>query len=634
MKKFGIRRRAAFGVFSAAIAGIGIVHPAFGITDTWVGSIADTAGPFTSTVAGLATPINLYKWDTSTANWNNGGSNLFTVVTGTPNVGDDVVFTDNFTGGTDLELSGNLNPTSITFSHIPGNTPTTYTIYRSADYQNATGTNASLSSPVGSSATGTTLTLGPGFLGRVILRPRTGGANSGGATVIDSGTLEIHDGGALPGLSTQNNGPVTLGGGTLSINIDTGGNTAPASSQLVGVMTVNGRTPSTLELSRSTAGSITSSRVYNGTITVATGSQLNLISDFGVRYDLGATLAASTGTIHLNDAPSFQTVVDLTAGGTSAGSATTTFDLGTGTSILTNNYGNGKSIDIGALTGGANTSLKGSINSVTAGNVQTYSIGAANLNATFNGTITDGTGGTPISVAVTKAGTGIERLNGANTYTGVTTVKAGVLLVNTAAASNILNGTAGANVQGGDLAFDYTGGSSPATAIRGILLGELASSFATGKLASSTAAADATHLTTLGYADGADVGLSVGSSSAVVVKYTYVGDSSLDGKFDLGNDFPLFLEGYLNPAALTDSNLWALGDYNYDGVVNHTDFGLFVDGFKGQGGSLGELDGVIAASPLLSNAQKASLLSVVPEPTTLGATAVAGLAMLSRRRRK
>jgi hypothetical protein len=118
------------------------------------------------------------------------------------------------------------------------------------------------------------------------------------------------------------------------------------------------------------------------------------------------------------------------------------------------------------------------------------------------------------------------------------------------------------------------------------------------------------------------------------VKYTYVGDGSLDGKVDLGNDFSLFLEGYLKPSLLTDSNSWALGDYNYDGVVNNTDFGLFIDGFKGQGGSLGDLAGVIESSALLSTAQKAQLLSVVPEPTMLGATALAGLAMVIRRRRK
>ncbi len=54
------------------------------------------------------------------------------------------------------------------------------------------------------------------------------------------------------------------------------------------------------------------------------------------------------------------------------------------------------------------------------------------------------------------------------------------------------------------------------------------------------------------------------------MKYTYVGDSSLDGKVDLGNDFNLFtLIGYLTPNSNTRGNF---GDYNYDGVVNNDDF--------------------------------------------------------------
>ncbi len=152
---------------------------------------------------------------------------------------------------------------------------------------------------------------------------------------------------------------------------------------------------------------------------------------------------------------------------------------------------------------------------------------------------------------------------------------------------------------------------------------------------SSTAAASAANLgkTALGVAESADVGLtSVDGVSitgnAVVVKYTYIGDSSLDGKVDLGNDFNLFLIGYLTP----NSNTWELGDYNYDGVVNNDDFALFVDSIKTQGVPLGQLDDVIAASPLLSAAQKLSLLSAVPEPTTCSMLVVAGMAVLARRR--
>jgi fibronectin-binding autotransporter adhesin len=159
----------------------------------------------------------------------------------------------------------------------------------------------------------------------------------------------------------------------------------------------------------------------------------------------------------------------------------------------------------------------------------------------------------------------------------------------------------------------------------------------TGNGITSTAAANsAGHA--LGYGSSADVGVTsldgnTVSPGSTVVKYTYFGDSSLDGKVDLGNDFNLFLQGFLSPNLVTSTNAWELGDYNYDGVVNGADFQLFVDGFKTQGGQLGALDSAIGSSALLSNDQKASLLSVVPEPASIGLISIAACVFATRRRR-
>src|SRR6201999_885085 len=82
-------------------------------------------------------------------------------------------------------------------------------------------------------------------------------------------------------------------------------------------------------------------------------------------------------------------------------------------------------------------------------------------------------------------------------------------------------------------------------------------------IASSVGHADASHSTALGYIDNADFayasidGEPVGDHS-IVVKFTSYGDSSLDGKVDLGNDFNLFLQGYIG-----HGSGWELGDYNY-----------------------------------------------------------------------
>src|SRR5579862_9402166 len=81
-------------------------------TDTWTGT-TPASNPTVSYIAGSA------FWNTSTTNWSNGGTNLYTV-------GDNVVFTDNFGGLTNLVLSGNMNPASMEFTHVTGSTPVNY----------------------------------------------------------------------------------------------------------------------------------------------------------------------------------------------------------------------------------------------------------------------------------------------------------------------------------------------------------------------------------------------------------------------------------------------------------------------------------------------------------------------------
>jgi fibronectin-binding autotransporter adhesin len=160
-----------------------------------------------------------------------------------------------------------------------------------------------------------------------------------------------------------------------------------------------------------------------------------------------------------------------------------------------------------------------------------------------------------------------------------------------------------------------------------------------GGINSSAAAADPNHSIAVGYGSPADLGITtLGtmpiSNSSTIVKETYYGDGSLDGKVDLGNDFNLFLQGYLSSAPLPISELWELGDYNYDGFVTNADFQLFIDGYKTQGGSLGALNGVIEGSPFLSTVQKESLVSLVPEPGSLGLLTAASCAFMTRRRRR
>jgi fibronectin-binding autotransporter adhesin len=154
-------------------------------------------------------------------------------------------------------------------------------------------------------------------------------------------------------------------------------------------------------------------------------------------------------------------------------------------------------------------------------------------------------------------------------------------------------------------------------------------------LASSNAHNDTSFTTALGYSDAGDLGVTTFDSqpvpsTAVLVKYTYYGDSNLDGKVD-GADFQMFLNGFAGVSASS----WSSGDYTYDGKVDiGNDFYLFLISYLNQGGSLGALAPLVAGDQQLSAIQQQQLLSVVPEPASTGVLAATLIIPLARRRRR
>jgi hypothetical protein len=113
-----------------------------------------------------------------------------------------------------------------------------------------------------------------------------------------------------------------------------------------------------------------------------------------------------------------------------------------------------------------------------------------------------------------------------------------------------------------------------------------------GGITSSAAAADSTHLTALGVIQNSTTGSSSGPvlystfdtstslNTDVLVKYTYYGDATLNGKVD-GTDYARIDNGYLGK--LTG---WYNGDFNYDGIINGSDYTLIDNAFNTQGASL------------------------------------------------
>jgi hypothetical protein len=150
-------------------------------------------------------------------------------------------------------------------------------------------------------------------------------------------------------------------------------------------------------------------------------------------------------------------------------------------------------------------------------------------------------------------------------------------------------------------------------------------------ITSSSAAANATHLTTLGVMQNNASGTALYTSSHpfdtitpgagdVLVKYTYYGDTNLDGQVNSA-DYARIDAGYLSGA-----HGWFNGDFNYDGVVNGSDYTLIDNAFNKQG--------AVISSEIAATTLEISPLVSVPEPS--GAVLLAaGLGMcLSRRNRK
>jgi fibronectin-binding autotransporter adhesin len=318
----------------------------------------------------------------------------------------------------------------------------------------------------------------------------------------------------------------------------------------------------------------------------------------------------------------------------------------------------------GNASGGTATIVLGAANG---GVATTLSIGADNTNTVFSGNISDVSANNSSAVgSIIKAGTAMLTLSGSDTYTGATNVSSGTLALGSAKAlpsnTNLSIGSAATvtalSISGGPYALklntlsnqgliDLTtnamiihSGTTIASAynlVAGTYNGG-AWSGTTG-ITSSVAAANSTHLTTIGAIindSNANTGNSSGTAlytsldgastvdGDILFKYTYYGDANLSGAVD-GSDYSLIDYGYLNH--LTG---WYNGDFNYDGAVDGSDYTLIDNAFNSQGTALAS---ELASPDAIATAQMAGSASAVPEPATLGLLAFGAAGLLCRKRR-
>jgi autotransporter-associated beta strand protein len=213
---------------------------------------------------------------------------------------------------------------------------------------------------------------------------------------------------------------------------------------------------------------------------------------------------------------------------------------------------------------------------------------------------------------LTKQGAGTLALSGVNTYAGTTTVQAGRLVLALPAQGPVFAG-AGADIQGGRLILDYTGGASPAPAVLLALDAgfDQTPKFSSGPLRTTNPPSINRGL---GWIDDT-------ANSQVIVGYTYYGDLNLDGQVDVAD------LGTLATNWQSSGN-WGQGDFTYDGVINVADLGeLATNWQQGVGNPLGPtLDSALASLGLARTA--------VPEPASIAAAVLVTLAAASSRSRR
>jgi autotransporter-associated beta strand protein len=284
-----------------------------------------------------------------------------------------------------------------------------------------------------------------------------------------------------------------------------------------------------------------------------------------------------------------------------------------------------------------------------------------NDNATFSiaiGRNLDCSGGISStgSQGITKTGAGTLTLSGTDIFNGSTNVMAGTLVLASSAslpAGTQLSIADGAEVtvfnagapnsnlvlQAGSITADGTGRldlnnnalilhASTLAAVNALLQsGFAAGTWSGAGIDSSSAAGNA--VTALGVLlNNNGIGETLVNSfegqptvlNDVLVKYTYYGDTNLDGTVD-GSDYSRIDNGYL-----TNATGWFNGDFNYDGVINGSDYTLIDNAYNTQGAAYtADVNSTAEVAPQIWDA------STVPEPAMM--TGFALLLGIPRRRR-
>jgi autotransporter-associated beta strand protein len=615
-------------------------------------------------------------WDTAVNNnWNNGTSGSSTFFLG----GDVVTFNDANNGHYAVTVNSTVSPASVVVNNSAGN----YTF-------SGTGGIGGTGSLTKSGSSALTLSTVDTYTGGTILNAGTLIVSNTSGSATGTGSVTLNGGILASGATGSISGNVLAGTGSHTI--------APGGVGTVGSLTIGGLTSTnltTLDFDLGTgAGEITNGdlltlgsktvSVGSGTLmtfggTPVAGDDYRLIGDNSggtvvdaiplANFSLsvpGATAGSSYSLSNTVD-PGFIDLVVTTpanltwnnAGGTSPSDGQT-WDIDNN-----KNWNNG-TIAAAAYADGANVTFNDANNSGSNANAYNVTLNTTVaptsivVNNTAGNYAISGSGTIAGAGSLTKSGTGTLTLSTANTYTGGTNVTAGRLVIeptssttsalpagalaisgngivqladnvtagtalgtsNVTLTSLSLSGNGTLDIGNNRIIIDY---SSPATDpiasiaawVKNGYYGLPGPAIMSSDIAADNAVSGYSY--GIGYADGADGVVAGLPSGEIEIMFTLLGDANLDGTVN-AEDFTAFSHN-LGQSGM----MWDDGDFNYDGTVNAADYTPFSHDL-GQSAVLAAQAGALE----LANGE----VSNVPEPASAAMTTMAGLAILSRRRRR
>lgn len=275
-----------------------------------------------------------------------------------------------------------------------------------------------------------------------------------------TGNLAVNNGGQLFISSIKDIGVASTAGAGDTISVQNNGKlvytgTGDSTNRTLGLGSSGSKIYSNGTGALVFAGSVTNPASGNKLLNIG-GSNTDLNEIQGVLANsAGGTLSISkdnAGTWVLSGANTYTGTTKVTNGTLIAGS-TSAFGINSKVTVNDTLRLNGNSNTLGGLNGTGTVE-----NANVAG--ATLSVGGGGKTGDFSGVLQDGAGGG--ALALTKLGTDVQTLSGANTYTGATAVDAGSLIfANKAARSASTTVTAGASGTvglgaGGDGVTDYS----------------------------------------------------------------------------------------------------------------------------------------------------------------------------------